>query len=124
MFLSCTSHLGQIPGDSFLVSCLQRNVCFTLNNRQIKRGKLLLFRRIHYFIQVALLTEKGTRENFEVPIPFNVEVHSEEGLMYMDYRLESLGVKNLPKITEKISCLYFNKILELQIIDTCKLTCL
>lgn len=124
MFLSCTSHLGQIPGEAFLVSCLQKNVCFSVNSKAVKRGRLLLFRRVHYFIQIALLTEKGTRENFEIPIPFAVETHPEEGLMYLDYRLKSLEVDSIPRIPEKVSCAYFDKILELQVVNTCKLVCL
>lgn len=124
MFLSCTSHLGLLPGESFFVSCLQQSVIFSLNNKIIKRGKMILFRRVHYFIQFAFLTEKGTRENFEIPIPFNIETHEEEGLMYLDYRPQSLKVENLPRIPDKVSCNYFNKILEMQIVNTCTLACL
>ena len=119
-----TIHPDQIPGEQFLVQCLQKNVSFSISNRVIKRGRLLLFKRFHYFIQIALLTEKGTRENFDVPIPFKIEDHLEEGLLYFDYRVKSLEVENLPLITEKISSIYFDKILEIQIINTCTLVCL
>lgn len=119
-----TIHPDQIPGEQFLVHCLQKNVSFSVNNRTVKRGRLLLFKRFHYFIQIALLTEKGTKENFDIPIPFKIEDYLDEGLLYFDYRLKSLEVDMLPIITEKVSSIYFDKILEIQIINTCTLVCL
>lgn len=124
MLTTSLAHPDQIPGEQFLVHCLQKNISFSVNNKVIKRGKLLLFRRFHYFIQIALLTERGTRENFDIPIPFNIEDYLEEGLLYFDYRVKSLEVENLPFITEKVSSIYFDKILEIQVINTCKLVCL
>lgn len=117
-------HLDQVPGEDFFIECLQKSICFSINNKTIKRGKLLLFRRFHYFIQIALMSEKGTRENFDIPIPFKIESYIDDGLMYFDYRLKSLEVENVPFITEKISSIYFDKILEIQIVNTCKLVCL
>lgn len=119
-----TIHPDQIPGEQFLFQCLQKNVTFSVNNRTVKRGRLLLFKRFHYFIQIALLTEKGTKENFDIPIPFKIEDYLDEGLLYFDYRLKSLEVDILPIITEKVSSIYFDKILEIQVINTCTLVCL
>ena len=110
-----TISIDHVPGESFLVSCLQKNLVFSIGDRVIKKGRLLLFRRVHYYIQISLLTEKNTRENFEIPIPFRVENYPEDGLLYFDYRLDSLNVKNLPKIFKKVSSTYFNKILELSV---------
>ena len=124
MLISSAVHLDQIPGETFLVTCLQQNINLSINNKTIKRGKLLLFKRFHYFIQFALLSERGVKENFDVPIPFKIEEYPEEGLMYFDYRISSLEVEALPKITEKVSSIYFDKILEIEIINTCKLVCL
>lgn len=107
--------MDEIPGEPFLISCLQKQVLFSIGDKVIKRGRLLLFRRVHYFIQISLLSDKNVRENFEVPIPFRTENYTEEGLLYFDYRLSSLNVKNLPKMPEKISSTYFNKILELSV---------
>ena len=114
MSFSNTFHLDQVPGEQFLISCLQKNINFSINNKTIKKGRLLLFRRAHYYIQVALLTEKDLRENFEIPIPFKVENYSDEGLLYFDYRLDSLQVDTLAKIPDKVSSIYFNRILEIQ----------
>ena len=117
-------HFDQIPGEDFLVFCLQKNLSFCLNNKAIKRGKLLLFKRFHYFIQFSLITDKGTKETFDVPIPFRIENHMDEGLVYFDYRLASLEVENLPIITDKVSSVYFDKILEIQLVNTCMLASL
>lgn len=114
MSVSTTIHLDQVPGEPFLISCLQKNMNFSINNKTIKCGRLLLFRRVHYYIQIALLTEKNLRENFEIPIPFKVENYSDEGLLYFDYRLDSLQVDNMPRIPDKVSSIYFNRILEIQ----------
>lgn len=122
--IASTVSIDQVPGESFLFSCLQKNVNFSINNKTIKRGRLLLFRRFHYFIQIALLTERGTRENFDIPIPFKVEDYLEEGLLYFDYRLSSLEVQSVPLLKEKVSSIYFDRILEMQVINTCTLACL
>jgi hypothetical protein len=103
----------RIPGESFLISCLQKNINFAINNKTIKKGRLLLFRQFHYFVQIAILTEKGLKENFDIPFPFKIEKYPEEGLMYFDYRTKSLEVEALPQITNKINSIYFNKILEI-----------
>ena len=70
------------------------------------------------------MSEKGTQENFDVPFPFKVENYSEEGLLYFDYRLKSLEVESLPRMPEKVSSAYFDKILEIQVINNHKLSCL
>lgn len=117
-------YLEQIPGEVFLTSCLQKNVSFSINNKVLKRGRLLLFRRFHYFIQISLLSEKGIRENFDIPIPFKIEAHQDEGLLYFDYRLKSLEIDYIPLVTEKVTSIYFDRILEIQVINNYTLSCL
>jgi len=106
----------QVPGEPFLLSCLQKQVAFTIGEKVIKKGKLLLFRRVHYYIQISLMSDKNIRENFEIPIPFRVENYKEDGLLYFDYRLTSLTTKILPPIPTKVTSSYFNKILELSVL--------
>lgn len=114
MIIVDSINLEQIPGEKFLISFLQKNLKFSINNKIVKKGRLILFRRFHYFIQISLLSEKGTRENFDLPIPFKVENYEDDGLLYFDYRLKSLEVENLPKISQKVCSIYFDKILEIQ----------
>lgn len=108
--------MDQVPGENFLLECLQKNVRFSINNKIVREGKLLLFRRIHFYIQIALQTDNITRENLEIPIPFAVENYEEEGLLYFDYRVHSLHLTNLPNIPERVPSIYFNKILEMQVL--------
>ena len=106
----------QVPGEPFLISSLQKRLAFSLKDKVVKRGKLLLFKRVSFHIQISLLTDKNIKENFEIPIPFRVESHEKEGLMYYDYRLESLNTSVFPIIPEKVSSSYFNRILEVSVI--------
>lgn len=107
----------KIPGENFLLTSLQKDLIFYLGNKTIKQGKLLLFKRSHFFIQITLLNAKKEKENFEIPFPFKIEEYDEEGVMYFDYRVETLNVENLPPIKNKVSSSYFNKILEIAVKD-------
>jgi len=124
MSLITTARLDQVPGEAFFISCLQKSINFSVSNKSVKRGKLILFQRFHYFIQLTLIAEKGSKENFDIPIPFKIEQYIEDGLMYFDYRIKSLEVDCLPRFPEKISSIFFDKILEIEVINTCKLVCL
>jgi len=114
MVITSTAPLDHVPGEYFFISCLQKNINFLIDNKTIKRGRLLLFRRTHYFIQLTLMSDKGTKENIDVPIPFKIEDYSDEGLIYFDYRTKSLEVEAIPRIPEKVTSTYFDKILEIQ----------
>lgn len=103
-----------LPGHKFFISCLQKPVKFSVNNKIIKQGKLLLFKKTHYYIHISLYTTKATRENFEIPFPFKWENYQREGLLYFDYRMASLGVECVPPILKKVSSSYFDRILEIQ----------
>ena len=107
--------MEQVPGETFLVNCLQKPIAFSINNKIVKRGKLLLFRRVHYFVQIVLNTDKNVRENFEIPIPFKVEKYTDDGLMYFDYRITSLNLMDKLLLPNKVSSMYYNKILELSV---------
>lgn len=80
-------------------------MCFTLGKKIIKQGRLLIFKRAHYYIQVTLLNTKNLRETFEIPIPFNTEEYQKEGLMFFDYRIQSLTGKD-KDLENKIRQLY------------------
>jgi hypothetical protein len=104
-------------GEIFLKSNLQKKVIFSINNKVIKKGKMLLYRKNHFYVQITVLNEKQSKENFEIPFPFGVEIHETEGLMYLDYRISSLNL-TLPLLNpNKVSSSYYNKILELQVQD-------
>ena len=102
-----------VPGEQFLVKWLQEQVVFRIGSKVVKQGRLLLFRRVHYYIQIAILNSKNVRENFEVPIPFKVEYHDQDKLLYFDYRVQSLNLQDPLILSKKVSSSYFDKILEI-----------
>lgn len=108
--------LDQTPGEIFLTKCLQQQIVFRINEKIIKKGRLILFRRNHFFIQITVINEKSCKDNFEIPFPLNIETYEKEGLVYFDYRINSLRLNNFIPTKKRISSSYFNKILEIQIV--------
>ena len=103
-------------GELFLRDNLQKPVKFVLGSKILKTGRLILFRKNHFFLQVTLLNHLNQRENFEIPFPFKLELYKNEGLVYFDYRTAALNLTT-PILVKKVSSTYFNKILEVQFID-------
>lgn len=112
--------LEQIPGEEFFFKNLQSQISFTLGSKTIRKGRLIIFKKVHFFIQISLLTTKGTQETFEIPIPFKTEHYPEENLIYFDYRTSSLiddediNFTLKQQLTKNSPSQYLNKILEIQ----------
>ena len=122
MISVASTFLEELPGEIFLTKALQYPIKFTLGQKVIKQGKLLLFKRAHYYLHITLLTSKSNKESFEIPIPFKVEEYPHEGLAYFDYRIQGLcGLDS--ELNERFAKIrvkntnpsqYHNKILEIQ----------
>lgn len=122
MISVASTYLEELPGETFLTRHLQSPIKFTLGEKVIKQGRLVLFKRAHYYLHITLMTEKSNKESFEIPIPFRVEEYFHEGLAFFDYRLQGLlGLKS--ELNEKLSKVrikntnpsqYYNKILEIK----------
>lgn len=122
MISVASTFLEEIPGESFLERHLQSSIKFTLGQKVIKQGRLVLFKRTHYYLHITLFTQKNNKESFEIPIPFKVEEYRHEGLAYFDYRFQGLcGLSE--EINNRLSKIkikninpsqYYNKILEIQ----------
>ena len=72
-------------------SLLQRTVSFIVKNKIIKKGKIELITQRNFYIVFHLLTNKNKTEKLEVPIPFSIEEHSDDGLVFFDYRIVTLS---------------------------------
>jgi len=126
MISVASTFLEEIPGEGFLTRHLQTPIKFILGQKVIKQGKLVLFKRAHYYLHITLLTSKSNKESFEIPIPYKVEEYIHEGLAYFDYRLQGLcGLdeeinSRLAKVKIKNinPSQYYNKILEIQAQNT------
>jgi hypothetical protein len=122
MISVASTYLEELPGETFLTRHLQSPIKFTLGEKVIKEGRLVLFKRAHYYLNITLFTSKNNKESFEIPIPFRVEEYFHEGLAFFDYRLQGLlGLKS--EFNEKLSKVrikntnpsqYYNKILEIK----------
>ena len=115
--------INQIPGEKYFVGALQSELTFLLGKKQIKKGRLILFRRAHYHIIFTLQNSRNNKENFEIPIPFKIEQHTDENIIYFDYRLRTL-IGNNTDAEDKLKKIkmrgtdpsqYYNKIIEIVI---------
>ncbi len=122
MLYTTSAALDFFPGEEFLTQSLQNQLCLMIDDRQVKRGRLLHFKKHHFCIVLTLLTPKDNTENTEIPLPFIVEEHHEDQkvMAYFDYRVKNIipncsNNENLDKIlcNYSIKNQYFNKILEI-----------
>jgi hypothetical protein len=122
MISVASTFLEEIPGEAFLEKHLQTPIKFILGQKVIKQGRLLIFKRAHYYLHITLLTSKSNKESFEIPIPFKVEEYPHENLAYFDYRMQGLCGLNEElnerlfkvKIKNTNPSQYHNRILEIQ----------
>ncbi len=126
MISVASTYLEEIPGEAFLTRHLQNSIKFVLGQKIIKQGRLVLFKRAHYYLHITLLTSKNNKESFEIPIPFKVEEYVHENLAYFDYRMQGLCGLN-EELNERLFKVkikninpsqYHNKILEIQAQNT------
>jgi uncharacterized protein (DUF2225 family) len=117
------SIVDYIPGETFFSNALQSTIIFQLGKKQIKKGRLLLFKRAHFHIIFTMLNGRDNKENFEIPIPFKTEHHLEDGIIYFDYRISSLAGNN-KETEERLNAIrirginptqYYNNILEISL---------
>ena len=106
-----------------LKSLLQKDLKLTINNKNFRKGKLLLFKQNNYHIELTIRKTDIDIKRFEVPIPFAIENWNDDGLVYFDYRLATLAHKD-KKFLEMIRRLpvrgenkFYDTILEIQIME-------
>ena len=74
-------------------SLLQKDIVLEIRNKVVKKGKLVLFFQRNFHIVFILDNPKKPRTKFEIPIPFDIETHPEDNLVYFDYRMSALSKK-------------------------------
>ena len=101
-----------------------KHQCITLFFILHQKGKLLLFKQKNYHIELTIKRDGSDVKRFEIPIPFNIEVWKEDGLVYFDYRLSSLAKNDnaicneLKKLeSDKAKHRFYDEILEIQIME-------
>lgn len=68
---------------------LQKNLTLEIKDKVYKQGKLLIFQQKNFYITFILDSQKNNK--VELPIPFDIETHYDENLIYFDYRLKTLS---------------------------------
>jgi hypothetical protein len=76
---------------------LQKTMTFELGNKIFKKGKLILFYQKNFYLTFIINSVKNSKEKLEIPIPYDVEIHAEDNLVYFDYRLKTLA-KHAPEV--------------------------
>ena len=69
---------------------LQKNLAFEINNKTIKKGKLILFVQRNFHVTFILENDKNGKEKLEIPVPFFIESYPEDNLLFFDYRIATL----------------------------------
>jgi hypothetical protein len=99
--------------ESILNTLLQRNLNFQINNKIVKRGKLVLFSVKDYYI--TFFVKFGPlQKKYEVPFPYHVELLEKNNMkrVIFDYTIDRLSVPNselffkLKNITTKANKLH------------------
>jgi hypothetical protein len=86
---------------------LQKTISLELGNKIHKQGKLIIFYQKNFYLTFIMDTAKKDREKIEIPIPYDVEIHENDNLIYFDYRLKTLA-KHAPHIEDHLR-LYSSK---------------
>ncbi len=90
---------------------LQREIAFTIDNKVVKRGKLILCNIKDFYI-TFYLKHNDEQKRYELPYPFAVE-STDKGIV-MDYTLETIASSNmellfkLQSLTKKKNTKTFN----------------
>lgn len=106
--------------DTLLKNLLQKKIYLEIDKKVFKSGKVLLYSQKYFYISFVLHTDKKKKEKIDIPIPFNVEYHKDDNLIYFDYRIITLAHSNkeLLKILQKLIVVknkFINKILTISI---------
>ena len=70
---------------------LQKNISLEFNNKIFKQGRLILFSQKNFYLTFLLNNSKKKDDKIEIPIPYDIESHMDENLIYFDYRIKTLA---------------------------------
>jgi hypothetical protein len=90
-------NITKTPVENACKFLLQKTLTMEIGNKAYKQGKLILFYQKNFYLTFIMDTVKKKKEKIEIPIPFDVEIHEQDDLVYFDYRLKTLA-KHAPEI--------------------------
>lgn len=108
----------EIEIEDILKDLLQSDIVFRVNNKNWRKGKLILY-KLHDFVIQFILKNNVKIVKLDIPIPFNIKRMNKSKIVF-DYKLNTLGIKpyqvdGLINKNKNIHILYDN-ILEIEII--------
>lgn len=120
MSLANIAILEHLPGENVLASLLQHTLQIRVAGKNIRNGRLVHFKRVHYVFQLIFINSKGNRETLELPLPYEIESYSEDNLIYFDYRNKTLShgdadlLFKLRKVRNTNCSIFFDRIVEIE----------
>lgn len=82
-------YLNYLILDNILADHFRKKINIIIDNKTVVEGRLILFKHRNYNYQLILSNCKGKRFSYFFPIPFIVNVLSNDNIE-MDYTLDSL----------------------------------
>ena len=78
----------EINIDKLIQPLLQQQVVFSVNDKILKEGRLILFNVRDFHLCFYLKTDKGSNRLYELPYPYHITKHLNG--VHLDYTLETL----------------------------------
>lgn len=75
---------------------LLKQVVFTIDEKTVRRGKIMLFSSNDYYVKFVLQTNKNIIKNYEIPYPYRVLTGN--NFVRFSYQLSDLCKDNLDKV--------------------------
>ena len=75
---------------------LQKNVTFCVDQKTVRRGRLLLYNTKDYYVRFIIKTNKDIQKTYEVPFPY--KIFANKGYMSFSYKIQDLCADNDNKI--------------------------
>jgi hypothetical protein len=91
---------------------LKREVVFSVDNKIIKEGKLILFNQKDYYIIFYIKNGNGEQKKYEIPYPFNIK--KEGNYLKISYKLEDISKNDselfyrLMSLNQKYNSRFYN----------------
>lgn len=103
---------------------LLKQAVFTLGDKTVRKGKVMLFSCNDYYVRFVIQTNKNVLKNYEIPYPYKV-THDESHVCF-SYSLFDLCRENMDKLqkikiyTPPVGCnKLHDKKLTISIIESC-----
>lgn len=111
----------EIDTEKILKDLLQKHIRLYIKNKVYKEGKLVLFKHECYSFELILVLSNNKKKKIDIPVPFTIEEHAEDNLIYFDYRLNSfvrndIMLTKLKEVSKNSKSKFYDTVLEIEVI--------